>query len=174
MPSHHHHKPHPYLQLWPLLQTCGCLQPVMRPPWPKSFCQWSEQAFLLRPHCRCSSLQRFLTATLWSSLSSLLPAISLMASHVIWSSACSLFPFATLLTWTSILWWRPFACSSLHISWVQKSRGGFPGHPVFRTLSSSAGCVCSIPGQGAKIPHASQPKYQNINRSNIVTNSIKT
>ena len=23
MPSHHHHKPHPYLQLWPLLQTCG-------------------------------------------------------------------------------------------------------------------------------------------------------
>lgn len=94
MPSHHQHKPHPYLQLWLLLQTCGWLQPVLRPPWSKSSCQWSEQAFLLRPHCRCSSLQRFLIETLGSSLSSLLPAISLNASHVIWPSACSLFPFA--------------------------------------------------------------------------------
>ena len=32
----------------------------------------------------------------------------------------------------------------------------------------------SIPGQEAKIPHGSGPKNQNINRSNIVTNSIKT
>ena len=32
-----------------------------------------------------------------------------------------------------------------------------------------------IPGQGAKIPHASWPKNQNIkNRSNVVTNSIST
>ena len=32
-----------------------------------------------------------------------------------------------------------------------------------------------IPGRGARIPHASQPKYQNIiNRRNIITNSIKT
>ena len=39
---------------------------------------------------------------------------------------------------------------------------------------SSAGGVGSIPGWGAKIPHASQPKNQSINhRSNIVTNSIK-
>ena len=34
-----------------------------------------------------------------------------------------------------------------------------------------------IPGQGAKIPHAFQPKNQNIKKkkiNNIVTNSIKT
>ena len=39
------------------------------------------------------------------------------------------------------------------------------------------GCVGSIPGRGAKIPHASRPKNQNIKkkkRSNIVTDSIKT
>ena len=48
---------------------------------------------------------------------------------------------------------------------------------------SSAGGVGSVPSWGAKIPHASWPKNQNIilakksednNRSNIVTKSIKT
>ena len=38
----------------------------------------------------------------------------------------------------------------------------FPGGPVVKTLLSSAGGVGSIPSQGAKIPHASQPKHQNI------------
>ena len=38
----------------------------------------------------------------------------------------------------------------------------FPGGPVFKTSPSNAGGAGSIPGQGAKIPHASWPKNQNI------------
>ena len=34
----------------------------------------------------------------------------------------------------------------------------FPGGPLVKTSPSNAGGVGSIPGQGAKIPHASQPK----------------
>ena len=46
---------------------------------------------------------------------------------------------------------------------------------MVKTSPSNAGGEGSIPGQGAKIPHASWPKNQNIkNRSNIVTNSVKT
>ena len=41
---------------------------------------------------------------------------------------------------------------------------------MVKTLLSKAGGAGSIPGQGTKIPHDSQPK----NRSSIVTNSIKT
>ena len=51
--------------------------------------------------------------------------------------------------------------------------GDFPGGPVIKTSLSNAGGVSSIPGRGAKIPHASWPKNQNI-KQNIVTNSIKT
>ena len=43
---------------------------------------------------------------------------------------------------------------------------------MVKTLRSSAGGVGSIPGRGAKIPHASWPKNQNI--EHVVTNSIKT
>ena len=50
--------------------------------------------------------------------------------------------------------------------------GDFPGGPVVKNPTSNAGDVGSIPGRGAKIPHASRPKNQN--RSNIVTDSIKT
>ena len=53
----------------------------------------------------------------------------------------------------------------------------FPGGPVVKTSPSNAGGAGSIPGQRAKIPHASQPKNQNIKkktRSNIVMNLIKT
>ena len=39
-------------------------------------------------------------------------------------------------------------------------RGGFPGGPVVKTLPSSAGAAGSIPGQEAKIPHASQRKQK--------------
>ena len=58
--------------------------------------------------------------------------------------------------------------------------------PLFKTLSKEALSgtslvaditfqgVSSIPGWGAEIPHASQPKIQNTNRSNIITNSIQT
>ena len=38
----------------------------------------------------------------------------------------------------------------------------FSGSPVVKTSPSNAGGVCSIQGQGAKIPHALQPKNQNI------------
>ena len=38
----------------------------------------------------------------------------------------------------------------------------FPGGPVVEPLSSNAGGAGSIPGQGAKIPHALWPKNQNI------------
>ena len=40
--------------------------------------------------------------------------------------------------------------------------GDFPGGPVVKTSPSNAGGAGSILGQGAKIPHASWPKNQNI------------
>ena len=39
--------------------------------------------------------------------------------------------------------------------------GDFPGCPMVRTPSSGGGAPL-IPGQGAKIPHASQPKKKQI------------
>ena len=38
----------------------------------------------------------------------------------------------------------------------------FPGSPVVGTSPSTAGGEGSIPGRGAKIPHALGPKNQNI------------
>ena len=38
----------------------------------------------------------------------------------------------------------------------------FLGHPAVGTLPSNSGGAGSIPGQEAKIPHASGPKNQNI------------
>ena len=54
---------------------------------------------------------------------------------------------------------------------------GLPGGPVAKNPPSNAGGMGSIPGLGAKIPHALWPKNQNIkkkNRSSIVTSSIQT
>ena len=52
---------------------------------------------------------------------------------------------------------------------------GFPGRPGAKTSPSNAGDMGLIPSQGVKMPHASQPKNQNINnRSNTVTNLMKT
>ena len=46
---------------------------------------------------------------------------------------------------------------------------------MVKTLPFNPRGAGSIPAQGAKVPHASRPKVQNIKiRSNIVTNSIKT
>ena len=42
--------------------------------------------------------------------------------------------------------------------------GDFPGGPVFKNLSYSAGDMGSTPGQGTKIPHAATketPAYRN-------------
>ena len=60
------------------------------------------------------------------------------------------------------------------ISWLSviKSNLGTCLVVQWLRLCSSAGDVGSIPGQGAKIPHASWTKNQNINY--IITNSIKT
>ena len=53
--------------------------------------------------------------------------------------------------------------------------GDFPGGPKVKTLPSNAMGVALIPGWGARIPHALWSKKQNVNnRSNIVTNSIRT
>ena len=40
--------------------------------------------------------------------------------------------------------------------------GEFPGSPVVKSVPSSAGGVCPIPGLEVKISHASRPKNQNI------------
>ena len=36
---------------------------------------------------------------------------------------------------------------------------------MVKTVPSDAGCAGSIPGRGAKTPHASQPKDQNIKQA---------
>ena len=50
----------------------------------------------------------------------------------------------------------------LTIFCLKKRNRDFPGGPVVKTSPSNAGVVGSIPGWGAKIPHASRPKNQNI------------
>ena len=45
---------------------------------------------------------------------------------------------------------------------------------MVNTLPSNAGDASLMPGQGAKIPRASQPKNQNIKNRMFVTNTIKT
>ena len=41
-------------------------------------------------------------------------------------------------------------------------KGDFPGSAMVMISPSNAGGAGSIPGQGAKIPHASRPRNQNI------------
>ena len=45
---------------------------------------------------------------------------------------------------------------------IKTTMRDFPGGPVVRASPSNAGGVGSIPGRGAKISHALQPKNQNI------------
>ena len=52
----------------------------------------------------------------------------------------------------------------MHTNW------DFDGHPVFETLPFNAGGVGSSPDWGARIPHVSWPKSQNIKQKQIVTN----
>ena len=58
----------------------------------------------------------------------------------------------------------------LEIFTIRKEDRDFPGGPVIKTLPSNTGDAGSIPG----CPHSSWPKNQSINRSNIVSGSIKT
>ena len=44
----------------------------------------------------------------------------------------------------------------------------FPGSPVVKTFPSKAGGAGSIPGWGDEIPHASQPRNQNIKTEAIL------
>ena len=56
----------------------------------------------------------------------------------------------------------------------QKGGWDFPDGPTVKTSPFNAGGMGSISVWGVKIPHASQPKIQNMkNRNNIVTNSRK-
>ena len=50
----------------------------------------------------------------------------------------------------------------------------FPGGPVVKPSPSNAGGAGSIPGQGAKIPHASWPKNQNIKQKQYFNKFNKT
>ena len=45
---------------------------------------------------------------------------------------------------------------------MKKEKGALLSGPVVKTLPSNAEAVGSIPGWGAKIPHALRPKNQNI------------
>ena len=48
------------------------------------------------------------------------------------------------------------------IKCLRNISGDFPGGPVVKSSPSNAGGMGSIPGRGAKIPHASPSKNQNI------------
>ena len=49
----------------------------------------------------------------------------------------------------------------------------FPSGPVVKASPSNAGGAGSIPGQGAKIPHASRPKNQDIKQKNKFNKDFK-
>ena len=53
--------------------------------------------------------------------------------------------------------WTRFNTSEENWHYRRDSRD-FPDGPLVKTLSSNAGGVGSIPGQGGKTPHASEPK----------------
>ena len=72
--------------------------------------------------------------------------VSLMKEN--WNGVCIVSPHSSQYLWSFKKRW----------TW------DFPGSPVVKTLPSSAVGGGSVPGRGAKIPHASRPKHQNINQ----------
>ena len=54
----------------------------------------------------------------------------------------------------------------------KKDSKDFPGSPVAKTLPSNAGGAGSIPGRGAKIPHALQPKNKRMKKMKNKTEAI--
>ena len=48
----------------------------------------------------------------------------------------------------------------------------FPGSPVVKTWPSNAEGVCSLPGWGAKTPHASKPKKPRVKTKAIVVTNL--
>ena len=51
---------------------------------------------------------------------------------------------------------------SVRLYIIKDTKGNFHGGLGVKTWPSNAGGMGSIPGLGAKMSHASQPKYQNI------------
>ena len=66
----------------------------------------------------------------------------------------------------------------LHIDMIEtimvlkEKLGDFPSGPVFNILPSNAGVAGLNPGQGTKIPHASQPQNQNIKQKKQCCNKF--
>ena len=56
----------------------------------------------------------------------------------------------------------------------QKIDGDFSGGPAVKISPSSAGGAGSIPGRGAKIPHASQTRNQNIKQKQKLEKNCDT
>ena len=54
------------------------------------------------------------------------------------------------------------AVTRIFFSSLKYEKWDLPGGPMDKTSTSNAGGAGLIPGRGAKIPHASQPKNQNI------------
>ena len=52
----------------------------------------------------------------------------------------------------------PLRAVRISADWKKVTLRDLPGSPVVKTSSSNAGCMGSIPGQGAMIPLASQSK----------------
>ena len=52
---------------------------------------------------------------------------------------------------------------------IKISLQDFPSSPVVKTLPSNAGGLGSIPGQKAKIPHASRPKKKTKQRTEAIS-----
>ena len=50
----------------------------------------------------------------------------------------------------------------MYVFYSKIKNGDFCGGPVIENLPYNAGVVGSIPGQVAKIPHALEPRNQNI------------
>ena len=87
-----------------------------------------------------------------------------MVSH--WGSfTCDHFPTFQL--------WGNFG-KTVSDPYPKVSEGDYPGSSVVKISPSNARGTGSIPGWGAKIPHVSWPKNQNVKQKQIVTNSIKT
>ena len=60
------------------------------------------------------------------------------------------------------------------LGFKENKYGNFPGSPVAKISPSNPEGLGLIPGQGAKIPHASGLRNQNIQQKKWVTNSMKT
>ena len=64
----------------------------------------------------------------------------------------------------------------MDVFYSKTKNGDFYGGPVIKNLPYNAGVVGSIPGRGAKIPHASWTNNQNIKQKqyyNIVNKALK-